>query len=214
MKIREPRAGWTWFLWLWAAVFGGIPLMMLFTGAGAGGGPTVFLLLFPAIAVAVMVPMTRRALRAGFMLADDGIHGAHDAEDTVVPWSQVERITWRWAEEASGVKVNGRPLPDGYALHAELTDGRAVRLMQGVAAKYGQQQDLNAQLAEAGTAGALPVPFDATIPTHDGGEWSGTPPSRNHTTWDGGDLPPAGDSPLAGGRADAEQDGGPVWPTD
>ncbi len=195
MEIREPRASWTWFLWLWAALFGGIPLMLLVMGAGSGDGPPAFLLLFPVIAVAVLVPMTRRTLQVGFTLAEDGIHGAHDAEDTVLPWDQVERITWRWAEETSGVKVNGRPLPDGYALHAELTDGRAVRLMQRVAPKYGQQQDLNEQMARARNAGALPVPFTARRRGR----------HRNHTTWHGGDLPPAGGSPL--GTAD-----GPVWP--
>lgn len=199
MEIREPRARWTVFLWLWALLFGGIPLLMLVMGVGSAGGPPVLLLLlFPAIAVAVVVPVARRTLQVGFTLAPDGIHGAHDAEDTVLPWGEVERIAWRWAEETSGVTVNGRPLPDGYALHAVLPDGRAVRLMQRVAATYGQQQDLNEQMARANTAGALPVPFDATIPTHGGGVWSGTPPSppgprsRSHTTWDGGDLPPAG----------------------
>lgn len=213
MQIREPRAGSSWLLWLWALMFGGIPLVMLVTGIGDAGGPAVFLLLlFPAIAVAVLVPLGRRTLQVGFTLAEDGIHGAHDAEDTVLPWGEVERIVWRWAEETSGVKVNGRPLPDGYALHAVLTDGRAVRLMQRVAAKYGQQQDLNEQMARANATGVLPVPFDATIPTHGGGAWSGTPPSppsRSHTTWDGGDLPPAGDSPLAGGG----RDDGPSWPS-
>lgn len=206
MKIREPRAGWTWFLWLWAAGFGGVPLFILVTGTNGGDAPVLVLLLFPAVAVAVLVPMVRRTLQVGFTLAPDGIHGAHDAEATVVPWDQVEGIAWRWAEETSGVTVNGRPLPDGYALHALLTDGRPVRLMQRVAPTYGQQQDLNEQLARAQSAGVLPVPFDATIPTHDGGAWSGTPPSRSHTTWDGGDLPPAPGSPLGG--AD-----GPVWPT-
>lgn len=208
MRIREPRAGWTWFLWLWAALFGGVPLVMLVAGgASQGGAPVLFLLLFPAIAVAVLVPMVRRAMRVGFDLEQDGIHGAHDAEDSVVPWSEVDRIAWRWAEETSGVRVNGRPLPDGYALHAVLRDGRAVRLMQRVAARYGQQQDLNEQLARATTTGALPVPFDATIPTHGAGEWSGTPPPRSHTSWDGGDVPPPGASPLGG---DGDQ---PAWPS-
>lgn len=231
MRIREPRAGWMGFLWLWATVFGGIPLFILVTGATSeGGAPLLFLLLFPTIAVAVMVPMVRRSTRAGFVLDDDGIHGAHDAETDVVPWDEVDRIAWRWAEETSGVKVNGRPLPDGYALHAMLRDGRAVRLMQRVAAKYGQQQDLNEQLVRAGAAGALPVPFDATIPTHGEGEWSGTPPppsrrrSGAHTSWGSGDLPPAGNSPLDDGAGAADgaadvgdvgdvRDDGPVWPT-
>ena len=93
-----------------------------------------------------------------------------------------------------------------------------MRLMQRVAAKYGQQQDLNEQLVRARTAGALPVPFDATIPTHGEGAWSGTPPppSRAHTSWGSGDLPPAGDSPLDDGddRDDRDVgDDGPVWPT-
>lgn len=211
MRIREPRAGWSVFLWLWAALFGGIPLFILFSGATSDQGdrPVLLLVLFPLIAVVVLGAMVRRSMRAGFELADDGIHGAHDAETTVVPWTDVERIGWRWAEDTSGVKVNGRPLPDGYALHAFLVDGRAVRLMQRVAAKYGQQQDLNEQMARAQAAGALPVAFDATLPTHGEGEWSGTPPSRNHTTWDGGDLPPAGSSPLA----DDGKDDGPVWPS-
>ncbi len=206
MRIREPRAGWMGFLWLWALFFGGIPLFML-TVAVPAGGPVLFILLFPLIAVAVMVPMTRRSLRAGFHLEDDGIHGAHDAEADVLPWSEVERIVWRWSHETSGVQVNGRALPDGYALHAVLRDGREVRLMQRVAPTYGQQQDLNEQLARATASGALPVPFDATIPTHDGGAWSGTPPP-GHTRWSGDDLPPAPDSPLEGRTED-----GPVWPT-
>ena len=206
MQFREPRAGWVAFLWLWALFFGGVPLVMLGAGAAAGGAPVPFLLLFPLIAVAVLVPVTRRSLRAGFSLEEDGIHGAHDAESDVLPWAEVDRIQWRWAQETSGVKVNGRPLPDGYALHALLRDGREVRLMQRVAATYGQQQDCNEQLAAATASGALPVPFDATIPTHDGGEWSGTPPPRGHTRWDSEDLPPAPDSPLGG-------DDGPVWPT-
>ena len=206
MQFREPRAGWVGFLWLWALVFGGVPLLMLAVG-GATGAPVVFLLLFPAIAVAVLVPTTRRSMRAGFSLEEDGIHGAHDAESDVLPWDQVERILWRFSRETSGVKVNGRPLPDGYALHARLHDGREVRLMQRVASTYGQQQDCNEQLAAAAAAGALPVPFDATIPTHDGGAWSGTPPPRSHMRWGADELPPATDSPLDDG------DDGPVWPT-
>lgn len=204
MRIREPRAGWAWFLWLWGAGFGGIPLVMLVSGATSTTGepPVLFLLLFPAIAAAVLVPVVRRTLRAGFHLETDGIHGAHDAEASVVPWAEVERIEWRWAEETSGVTVNDRPLPDGYALHALLRDGRVVRLMQRVAPRYGQQQDLNQQLARAQAAGAVPVPFDATIPTHGEGEWSGTPPSRahtgrSHTDWTSADLPPALKSSLA-----------------
>lgn len=209
MRIREPRARWTWLLWVWAAVFGGIPLFILVTGTTSSDGdrPVLFLLLFPAIAVAVLVLLVRRSLRAGFEFGADGIHGAHDAETRVVPWDEVARIEWRWSEETSGVKVNGRPLPDGYALHAVLHDGRAVRLMQRVAASYGQQQELNERVVRAQAAGALPVAFDATIPTHGDGQWSGTPPSRTHTTWDGGDLPPPGGSPLGDG-GDA-----PVWPS-
>ncbi|MDZ7705091.1 MAG: hypothetical protein U5L04_11485 [Trueperaceae bacterium] len=211
MRIREPRARGSWFIWLWAAMFGGIPLFILLSGATSDDGsrPVLFLLLFPAIAVAVLVSMSSM-LRAGFSFEEDGIHGAHDAEKTVVPWADVERIVWRWSEETSGVKVNGQPLPDGYALHAELHDGRAVRLMQRVAPKYGQQQDLNEQLVRAQATGALPVPFDATIPTHGQGEWSGTPPPRGHMVWDGGDLPPASDSPLGQGEGG---DADPAWPT-
>lgn len=205
VQFREPRAGWVAFLWLWAIFFGGVPLLMLGVGAATGGGaPVAFLLLFPLIAVAVLVPTTRRSLRSGFSFEEDGIHGAHDAESDVLPWGEVEQLLWRWSQETSGVKVNGRPLPDGYALHARLRDGREVRLMQRVASTYGQQQDGNEQLAAAAASGVLPVPFDATIPTHDGGEWSGTPPPRHHTRWDPEDLPPATDSPL---------DDGPVWPT-
>lgn len=208
MKIREPRAGGMAFLWLWAVFFGGVPMLMLFMGTDVeGNAPPLFLLLFPAVAVAVLIPMVRRSMRAGFHLEQDGIRGAHDAETTVVPWADIDRIVWRWSEQTSNVKVNGRPLPDGYALHAVLRDGRAVRLMQRVAARYGQQQDLNDQMARAGTAGVLPVPFDATIPTHGEGEWSGTPPPRSHSTWDADDLPPAVRSPLErGGSA-------PHWPT-
>ena len=205
MRIREPRAGWIAFLWLWGLVFGGVPLVML-GAAGGSGAPVPFLLLFPLIAAVVLGGVLRRSLRSGFTLEEDGIHGAHDAESDVVPWDEVDRIVWRWAEATSNVQVNGRPLPDGYALHALLHDGREVRLMQRVAATYGQQQDCNEQLAAAGASGVLPVPFDATIPTHDGGEWSGTPPPRSHTSWDAEDLPPARRSPLGG-------DDGPVWPT-
>ncbi len=201
MRIREPRAGWMVFLWVWALFFGGIPLFILFTSwSGVNRPPVPFILVFVGIAAAVVVGTARWSLRAGFRFEEDGIHGAHDAERTVVPWEEVQRLTWQWAEETSGMEVNGRPLPDGYALHAVLRDGRTVRLMQRVAPRYGQQQDLNDQLARAAASGALPVPFDAMIPTHDGGEWSGTPPPRNHTTWTTEDLPPAqqpsGDEPF------------------
>ena len=206
MRIREPRAGWMAFLWVWAAIFGGVPLVMLVAAPFAGGAPVLFLLLFPLIAAGVLAVAVRRSLRAGFTLGEEGIHGAHDAETDVVPWGEVERILWRWSEETSGVRVNGRPLPDGYALHARLRDGREVRLMQRVAATYGQQQDCNEQLAAAAASGRLPVPFDATIPTHDGGQWSGTPPPRSHTRWRAEDLPPAPGSPL-------DDDDEPVWPT-
>lgn len=208
MRVREPRAGWMLFLWLWAVVFGGVPLLILSSGASSTSGDSpVLLLLFPLVAGGVLAWLARRSLRAGFHLEHDGVHGAHDAETDVVPWDEVERIEWRWAEETSGVQVNGRPLPDGYALHALLRDGRAVRLMQRVAARYGQQQDINDQMTRAQAAGLLPVEFDGTIPTHGEGQWSGTPPSRSHTSWGGGDLPPAGSSPLDAG------DDGPAWPT-
>ena len=60
VQFREPRAGWVAFLWLWAIFFGGVPLLMLGVGAATGGGaPVAFLLLFPLIAFAVLVP-TRR----------------------------------------------------------------------------------------------------------------------------------------------------------
>lgn len=205
MRIREPRAGWVAFLWLWAAFFGGIPLLMLTMGAGRLGAPVLFILLFPLIALVVVGTTARRSLRAGFRLEPDGIHGAHDAERSVVPWDEVDHIAWRWSRETSGVKVNGSPLPDGYALHAVLRDGREVRLMQRVASRYGQQQDCNEQMAAAVLAGAVPCRFDATIPTHDGGAWSGTPPP-GHTTWRGDELPPASGSPLG-------RDDDPVWPT-
>ena len=208
MRIREPRSPHAWFFWVWGAFFGGIPLLVLLAG-GTGepsDAPPFFLWLFPLVAVGVVGASLRRTLRAGFRFEEDGIHGAHDAESDVVPWDEVDRIVWRWADETSGVKVNGRPLPDGYALHAVLVDGRQVRLMQRVAPRYGQQQDLNDQLARAQLAGALRVAFDATIPTHDGGTWSGTPPPRGHTSWSGDDLPPAPDAPL--GRGDE-----PTWPT-
>lgn len=210
MRIREPRAAHLAFFWIWGAFFGGIPLVILV--AGGSGEPSdaapFWLWLFPLIAAVVVGASLRRTLRAGFRLEQDGIHGAHDAESDVVPWEEIERIEWRWAAETSGVKVNGRPLPDGYALHAVLRDGRAVRLMQRVAPKYGQQQRLNDQVTRAVVKGALPVPFDSTIPTHDGGQWSGTPPPSGHTTWSGDDLPPASGSLL--GRKD---DDGPSWPT-
>jgi hypothetical protein len=207
MRIREPRAGHTAFLWLWGAMFGGIPLVILVAGPTGAERPPFWLWLFPLIAFVVVGATARRSLRSGFSLEDDGIHGAHDAESDVIPWGEVERIEWRWSRETSGVEVNGRPLPDGYALHAVLHDGRGVRLMQRVASRYGQQQDLNEAMVRAVHEGALRVPFDATIPTHDGGQWSGTPPPpRNHTAWDADDLPPAADSPLGG-------DDGPVWPT-
>lgn len=204
MRIREPRAGWVVFLWIWALFFGGVPLVILVVGwSDPARPPVLFILLFVVIAAAVLGATARWSLRAGFRLERDGIHGAHDAERSVVPWDEVERLAWRWSKETTGMKVNGRPLPDGYALHAVLRDGREVRLMQRVAPRYGQQQDLNDQLTRAAAAGALPVPFDATIPTHDGGEWSGTPPP-NHTTWTGADLPP----PTSRRSGDE-----PFWPT-
>lgn len=207
MRIREPRSSHTAFFWLWGAIFGGVPLaMMVLGGASSGDAPPFFLALFPVIAAVVVGGSLRRSMRSGFRFEEDGIHGAHDAESDVVPWGEVERIAWRWADETSGIEVNGRPLPDGYALHAVLRDGRAVRLMQRVAPRYGQQQDLNDQLARAAASGVLPVPYDAVIPTHDGGEWSGTPPPPGHTTWSSGDLPPAGASPL-------DDDDEPSWPT-
>lgn len=201
MRIREPRATWMAFLWVWALLFGGIPLVML-PMVARDGGPVPLLLLFPVVAAVVLAGTLRRSLRAGFRLTGDGIEGVHDAEDHLVPWSDVSHVEWRWAEETSGVKVNGRPLPDGYALHAVLHGGRVVRLMQRVAPRYGQQQDCNEQLARAHADGLLPVPFDATIPTHDEGAWSGTPPpppgSDQHTVWRGGEVPPPGE---------------PAWPT-
>lgn len=215
MRVREPREGWVAFVWVWAAIFGGVPLAALRSGE-AVDGPVPVLLLLPLIAVGVLVGVLRRSLRAGFTLAEDGIHGAHDSEDEVLPWSQVARLEWRWSGPTSDVKVNDEPLPSGPALHAVLHDGRAVRVMQRVARRRRQRRRIAATLASARSAGLLPVPFDADADVSAGlldaiRRVGGSTP----TVWGtGGEELPSAGWPVEPGSQDAIDgpDDPPAWP--
>lgn len=191
VRIHEPRASWTWMLWLGAAVFAGVPLLLLTQVASPGGPPALLLFAFPLAVAAVLVLVTRTSQRPGFTLAADGIHGGHAAGGRVLPWADVSEVAWRYAQDTGSADARGDRAPEGYAVHAILHDGGEVRLMDRVASRYGQQQDINEQLAAARGARVLPVGLDARIPTHDDGAWSGTPPSPGLTHWTGQELPSA-----------------------
>lgn len=207
------------FLLVWAAGFGGIPAVVIVSSVGDGAGVPLLVWLFPIVAVVVVVAGLRRHRRAGFVLTEHGIRGAHDVETALLPWSDVERIEWRHAGPTSSVRVNGRPLPSGPALFAVGVDGRAWRLTQSCAADAAQQQRINDRMAEATAAGRLPVVFDPDVPDGDGeppgaaGPTAGRAPDerwedaavRRWSSSGVGEAPPQADSPL--------DDDPPVWPS-
>lgn len=219
MRVREPREPWIAFLFVWAAGFGGIPAVLIASSVADGVGVPLLLWLFPAVAAIVVVIGVRRVRRAGFVLSEVGIEGAHDVESGLLPWSDVERIEWRHAGPTSSVRVNGRPLPSGPALYAVGGGGRAWRLMQSCATRDAQLARINDRLAQVAAAGRLPVVFDPDVPTPTGGDdgtddpaISGPAPAdrweetavRRWSSSGAGEEPPQADSSL---------DDPPVWPS-
>jgi hypothetical protein len=86
-----------------------VGLVGLVAGA-TGGGPLPFLVVWFALFAGIPVFMLRSMLRGrgvlGFAVSDVGIHGAADREADVLPWADVERLTW----ERTNVAINDEHL--------------------------------------------------------------------------------------------------------
>ncbi len=131
-------------------------VFVLFAGIGifativiVGSGEGWFGLLFGAMFIGVPWIIHRVSMGPGvpgFTLSSDGILGAADDEQRLIPWGEVDRLAWR----GTGLTVNGSPC---LALHAELTDGRSVRVTT-YTARRGKEVDEVVEQVQA--SGMLP----------------------------------------------------------
>lgn len=131
-------------------------MFAIFAGAGAfasiaimSQGGSLFALLFGAMFIGIP-GIIHRASKGpgvpGFTLSSDGIMGAADDEQQVIPWSEIDNLAWR----GTGLEINGQVC---LALHAELVDGRSVRVTT-YTARRGREVDEVVEQVEA--TGMLP----------------------------------------------------------
>ncbi len=120
---------------------GAMLVLFAVTGLGAGAvlvadGQVVFALLFTAMFIGIPYAIHRTSRGPGvpgFGLTTDGIVGAAEDEHGVVAWGEVEKLVWR----RTGLVVNDDPC---LALHAQLRDGRSLRITS-LPARRGREVD-------------------------------------------------------------------------
>ncbi len=169
-------------------------MFVLFAGSGLvatvvllASGEGVFGVLFGSMFIGIPWIIHRASKGPGvpgFTLGSDGIFGAADDEHTVIPWGQVAQLSWR----ATGLTINDDAC---LTLHADLTDGRSIRVSTYTARRGREVEDVEVQFRASGmlpahvtftdgprsAARASPtkdaVPSDAGVPRMTG--WSDLP---------------------------------------
>lgn len=148
-------------------------LFVLFAAAGlfaavvvVGSGESLFGLLFGLMFIGVPWIIHRASAGPGipgFTVSTDGILGAADDEQRLLPWGEVDRLAWH----PTGLSINDVPC---LALHAELLDGRSIRVTTYTARRGREVDEVEQQLRASGvipTGTAFEdrdLPSDAKVP--------------------------------------------------